>query len=176
MKTVGKIETNAMGEGMDIKKNGEIPNPSSFGKLREAVKDTVRHSYMWAAELTDGSYLTEYNRDGTDNRFNTVLDAEKKGKLKALWLVPLKDGLPSHVVIFDDDKRVICKKRHAINMNMAAPLTLFMLGWQTTMKINGIKKNVKSIFYVDGNGNTVLSNDDDMTVAAFYNRIKGGMK
>jgi hypothetical protein len=112
--------------------------------------------YTWTAQYEDGTSLSEHENDvehGTGD-----IDWER---VRAVHLLPLKDGLPIHVVeIHPPDERLIALARRVIAINGSGDaqdkFTIWVVGWQRT----DAGKNHKSILFVYPDGSVRMSSED----------------
>lgn len=162
-------DSNTIGSGM----SHNLGLRNRFSDLISSAGSEIQHPYFWVADLRDGGTILDRNPDGSKNLFALVLEEEKKDNLKAVHLIPKKEGKQSFSVILDGDKRIIYCVRgglDAIHGKRYPPL--FLLGWQRTLEVGGEKRNVKSIYYIDADGNALLTDKPLLSYPEFVQELQ----
>jgi hypothetical protein len=91
---------------------------------------------QWVAGYSDGTSLTQYNADGTENRYPSI----DRSKLKDFSL--FRDGVLLIRYHFDHpDQRLIYRRRVFLMPGEAEPRVFYLIGWQRNVK----GENVQSI-------------------------------
>lgn len=96
----------------------------------------------WEARYNDGSYLPQYNEDGSENKYIDI----NRDTLKKFILVNSR-GDVKFVLNLDQGKKLIFRRRIAKNVaSNAVTETVYVIGWQ--QNVSGIA--VQSInFYFE---------------------------
>lgn len=118
----------------------------------------MNSGFYWRAVYNDGSFLNQYNDDGTNNKYPDI-DRVKleffelwNGE-KLLFRLHLEEG-----------RRLIYRRRVGVAMGVGVTRVIYLVGWQQT--INGV--NVQDIAYIFSDGHVELAGkwEDDRTFCA----------
>lgn len=101
---------------------------------------------QWIATYTDGSTLSQYNEDGSENAYKDI-DRERLHSFALLTA----EGRTVLVLMLDPGQRLIYRKRHRIVMGVSHHV-IWLVGWQQTIA----GQNVQSIAYVGETGSIIL--------------------
>ena len=106
--------------------------------------------YYWTAEYKDGGSLSQYNDDGTENKYTDI----DRTNLVRFVLSQVNKGTPILAINFDrPGQRLIWRRRHrkhfaAEGGNLIREETIHIVGWQET--VNG--RNHQAIAFLFPNG------------------------
>lgn len=125
---------------------------SATAQIRAALASG--DAWFWRMHYRDGSTLEEFDGDGQDHGFAEVAISE----VIAVELLPLREGLPSHVMLIDlaaGQRPIFFRRRlHPLIMTgdgaarELARVSATVIGWQQTVR----RKNVAhfTAFFEDG--------------------------
>lgn len=106
----------------------------------------------WRAIYIDGTQLTQYNENGTENKYQDIdranlvrFDLLKKDTKHTIFSVYLREG-----------QRLIYRRRTLVNMGNGSKTLVYLVGWQQTVYTNAGPKNVTAINYVYEDGSIAL--------------------
>lgn len=99
-------------------------------------------SVMWKAIYDDGIELPQYNEDGSENKYTDI------DRTKLIKFILFQDNNPKVVIHLDKNKRLIYRRRVAMNFLSEITEVVYFAGWQE--KKNGI--NIQSICFLFEDG------------------------
>lgn len=115
--------------------------------------------WTWLVTYTDDTVLAEVDEAGREHGFGEV----DLSRVRAVALLPLREGLPCHVVAVDPSRgqRPIFFRRHQIEVALEDGVetgrrVVTVLGWQRTVR--GV--NVKSLAFYFDDGSSLVTDDD----------------
>lgn len=125
-----------------------------FQEVIKNIKDSV--DYFWFAKFKDGTTLSQYNKDGSENLAKRIFDEEKKENLDQVWWIPLKNKT-SYGLKLEENQRLILVRRNYIRTTADGQerSTIYMLGWQKTEN----EKNIKNILFLNKDGKFEVSDN-----------------
>lgn len=103
----------------------------------------------WAAYYMDGTYLHQYNDDGSENKYTDI----DRSKLNKFALVD-KDICFVYVLNIDIGQKLIYRTRTAMNLMGDKKYRVTIIGWQ--MQIAG--QNIQHVAFVYDNGTIEVTN------------------
>jgi hypothetical protein len=134
--------------------------PGSLPEGIEKIHPQHDDIFCWQVIYSDGSTLLEVEGDVLHH----FSDIDLK-RVAGFILLPLIEGISQHAVQLDGEKRLIFVRRRPISYNPnngeVSWTVWHIMGYQQT--ING--KNVKSLTYVAMNGDSFMSDDDNVALA-----------
>lgn len=99
----------------------------------------------WKAIYDDGKSLSQYNENGTENKYTDI------DRNRLVQFVLLADGIPKIVIHLDNNKRLIYRRRVAAafsGANAGKQETVHLVGWQE--KKQGINIQMICFLFEDG--------------------------
>ena len=131
-------------------------------------------SLFWIAYYTNGQALPQIDPESCVE--NRLKDIDQTNLCKFGWYpfspefaakIQRTNGynvkcrfLPSYEIELGEHQRLIAKQRQSYTYYGAnVRKTVYLLGWQTTLKVDGKDKNVKSIMYIKEDGSVTLGED-----------------
>jgi len=101
----------------------------------------------WKANYDDGSFLKQYNADGSENKYTDI----DRSRLVSFEL--LSDDVVVFRLFLEEGQRLIFRRRIVKTLDNKLKHMIYLVGWQQT--ING--KNVQSISYIFDDGLIVMA-------------------
>jgi len=96
----------------------------------------------WKAFYIDGTSLPQFNKDGTENKYLDI----RRDELSKFILY--QDDKPKVVIHLDKNKKLICRKRIAMNMFSKIKEIVWLVGWQERRR--GVNVQSLSFLFEDG--------------------------
>lgn len=103
-------------------------------------------SITWQVVYEDGSIVNQYNDDGTENKYFDIYNN------KIVYFKILKNSKVIFVLHLDRNKRLIYRRRVALNINTGEEEVVYIVGFQENK--NGV--NVQSIAFIFEDGHIEL--------------------
>lgn len=100
----------------------------------------------WQVVYEDGSIVNQYNDDGTENKYFDIYNN------KIVYFKILKNSKVIFVLHLDRNKRLIYRRRVALNINTGEEEVVYIVGFQENK--NGV--NVQSIAFIFEDGHIEL--------------------
>lgn len=99
-------------------------------------------SYYWKAVYNDKTELSQFNADGSENKYTDI----DRGKLIRfdLWC----NTHPVLIIHLDGYKRLICRRRVAQKLFSGEKTVVWLVGWQQTKK--GVNSQMICAVFEDG--------------------------
>ena len=127
-----------------------------------SIPEGEPYRYYWIAEYSEGDYFPQFDASGSENLFKDI----QQHKLTRFHFVNPTNGHKVSVNI-TPDMRLVCFRRHRQRHNdmpsswhVDGHDVFYSLGFQKTIVLNGQEHNVKSIMFIDGDGNVTLTDGD----------------
>ena len=114
-------------------------------------------TFEWKAIYNDGSFLTQFNNDRTENKYTDI----NRSKLSQFILYQF--GIPIVIVYLDGNKKLIFRKRVAIHVGVGQE-EICIVGWQENR--NGT--NIQMICFVFEDGHVEVRDRFDEHSKWFY--------
>ena len=96
----------------------------------------------WKAVYNNGTYLTQYNENGTENKYTDI------NRLILSTFLLIKDSKPILIIHLDKNKRLIYRKRVTMTMDNRITRIVHLVGWQENK--NGVNIQCLCFVFPDG--------------------------
>ena len=107
----------------------------------------------WKAIYNDGSCLTQYNADGTENRYEDI-DRYKLSRFDLYKNADI-DKTPFYSLYLRHGQRLIFRRRNFISTNGERHM-IIIVGWQKTYDTKPLPTNATAINYIYEDGSIAL--------------------
>jgi len=82
--------------------------------------------FHWKAIYNDGTYLSQYNEDDSENKYSLI------DRSKLTTFILYNNTIPVIVLHLDQNKRLIYRKRIALRVGSGIKEVVYIVGWQET--------------------------------------------
>lgn len=100
---------------------------------------------QWIAVYNGGETLSQYNEDGTENKYGNI----DRARLERFLLMDGDD--PIVVLNMDQNKKLIYRRRTAMDMFRVHKEVVYIVGWQETLD-GGASSTQNIVFYFASTG------------------------
>ena len=102
---------------------------------------------MWKAVYDDGTFLPQYNEDGSTNKYPDI------DRSKLVCFILFNDGKVLLKMNLSKNQRLIFRKRIRKNMRTGEDIIVYLVGWQ--MLINNVSVKHIHLVFSDGSIETI---------------------